>query len=101
MLRREGFTEGAHNKERCAAELEEALHSAGDEALSVAQASRESGFGEEHLRRLLRENPQLNCGRKYKPLIRRRDLPRKAKRQLAVPRLVSYNPVADAQSLLS
>ena len=101
MLRSEGFTEGAQNKERCAAELEAVLQNANDELLSIAQASRESGYGEEHLRRHLRQNPQLNAGRKHKPLIRRRDLPRKPKRPLVEGGLGSYNARADAQSLLS
>src|SRR4051812_14653507 len=83
VLRDEGYVEGATINERRAAELESCLRIQADFRLSIQQAALESAYSEEHLRRLLRENPQLNCGRPGKPLIRRGDLPRKATSALA------------------
>jgi hypothetical protein len=98
LLRDEGCSEIAAARERCAAELEACVRQLNDEALSPAQGARESGYSEEHLRRLLRQHPELNCGRSGKPSIRRRDLPRKP---LACAATRKYDAVADARSLMS
>ena len=62
---------------RVADELEAAWREWQDEVRSVADASAESGYGEEQLRRLIRDGTIPNAGKPYSPLIRRRDLPRK------------------------
>jgi hypothetical protein len=98
ILRAEGCIEVAAARERCATELENCLDSLNGEKLSITFAARESGYSEESLRRMLRENPSLNVGRKGKPLIRRADLPRKA---VAGRNGGQYDPVADARSLMS
>jgi hypothetical protein len=100
LLRDEGCQDAAKNKERCADELERCLNDLGNTALSVQEAARESGYSEEHVRRVLRERPALNCGRAGKPKIRRCDLPRKP---AAVVRAgpAAYDPAADARSLMS
>ncbi len=101
ILRAEGCLEVAAARVRCAAELETALHTEGNEALPVAQAASESGYSAEYLRRVLRESPALNAGRRGKPLIRRRDLPRKAAASLVGRGPKAYDVRADAQSLVS
>jgi hypothetical protein len=81
-------------------ELESALHAEEMEVLSINRAANESGYNAEYLRRLLRNNPELNVGRRGKPLIRRCDLPRKTAKSLVrqIPEL--YDARADAQSLM-
>jgi hypothetical protein len=62
----------------CATELETALQDAGDTPLTLAEASSESGYSLEHLRRLVSEGKIPNAGRKGVPRIRRAHLPKKA-----------------------
>src|SRR4051812_5177497 len=52
--------------------------SEGDEILSLAAASSESGYSRDHLARLIRQGTIANAGRPNAPRVRRRDLPRKA-----------------------
>ncbi len=101
ILRAEGCPEVAAARERCASELEAALRKHDSEALSVKQAASESGYSAEYLRRVLRDTPALNAGRAGKPLILRRDLPRKAAAPLVGSRPEPYDVAADAQSLVS
>jgi hypothetical protein len=101
MLRAEGCSEVASARERCASELETSLHKHDNEALSVSQAASESGYSAEYLRRLLRDTPALNAGRAGKPLILRRDLPRKPAAALVHTGPKPYDVSADAQSLVS
>ena len=82
-------------------ELETALHTQQNEALSIERAAQESGYNADYLRRLLRTNPALNAGRKNKPLIVRRDLPRRSKKILVGDATDVYNVRADALSLMS
>jgi hypothetical protein len=86
--------------ERTADQLEASLRREGDAPLSCSQAAQQSGYSEEHIRRMLRQQPELNCGRRGKPAIRRRDLPLKAGR-LADKAPRSYDATADARSLMS
>lgn len=62
---------------RFAAELEEAIRTTEDETLTLAQASRASGYSKDHLRHLVSEGTIQNAGGKGRPRIRRRDLPSK------------------------
>lgn len=50
----------------------------GEEVLSLAAASAESGYSREHLARMIRQGTIPNAGRPNAPSVRRRDLPRKA-----------------------
>jgi hypothetical protein len=99
ILKAEGCSDVAAARERCASELETCLHKLDSEALSVEQAASETGYNRGSLRRMLRDKPDLNAGRKGKPLILRRDLPRKAK-MLVGRRREMYDVSADAQSLV-
>lgn len=101
ILRAEGCSEIAAARERCASELETSLHEHDSEALSVGQAASESGYSAEYLRRVLRDTPALNAGRPGKPLILRRDLPRRAAATLVGSGPKPYDVGADAQSLVS
>jgi hypothetical protein len=100
VLKAEGCPEVAAARERCATELETVLHAQQSEALSIDQAAVESGYNADYLRRLLRTTPALNAGRAGKPLILRRDVPRKAK-SLVRGIAELYDASADAQSLMS
>ena len=101
QLKAEGCSEVAAARERCANELEAVLHTQQSEALSINQAAHESGYNAEYLRRLVRNKPALNAGRAGKPLILRRDLPRRTNAKLAGCSTLMYSVEADAQSLMS
>ena len=62
-----------------AAELGEALREVGRETLTLAQASRESGYSEDHLRHLVADGTVANAGERGRPRIRRSALPSKPK----------------------
>ena len=49
----------------------------GDEILSLAAASSESGYSSDHIARLIRKGTIPNAGRPNAPRVRRGDLPRK------------------------
>jgi hypothetical protein len=76
-LRRFGAEQQARALETCADELTRALQSSDDELLSLRRAADESGYSVDHLGRLLRDGKLTNAGRRSKPLIRRRELPKK------------------------
>ena len=63
--------------ERVMLDIERVIHAAGDETLTVAGASREGGYSERQLRRMLQRGTVHNMGRPNAPRIRRSDLPRK------------------------
>ncbi len=62
---------------RAAQELDVALREAGDELLTLEQASASSGYSPDHLSRQLREGRIPNAGTKHRPRIRRADVPKK------------------------
>jgi hypothetical protein len=63
--------------EQLADELEATLASWDVTHLTVREASEQSGYSEEHLRRLVRQGQIPNAGRPNSPRIFLRDLPRK------------------------
>ena len=75
---RYGLEEMAKLCEAHAGELSEALRDAAEEALTLGQASAESGYSKRRLRELVAEGSVANAGRKGAPRIRRADLPRKS-----------------------
>ena len=60
---------------RLAVEVEEALRDDRDETLRLAEATLESGYSTEHLRKMVASGKIPNSGAKGRPLIRRGDLP--------------------------
>ena len=79
-FRRWGDEHQASILERCVEDLEAFLRESDLEPLTLAQASRESGYTPDHLRRLIREGKLTNVGRRNAPRIRRGDLPQKPRR---------------------
>ena len=77
VLRRRWAKAQAAAVESCADELEQVLVEVGLEALTLDQASEESGYTKSHLSRLIATDRLDNAGRKGSPRIRRCDLPRK------------------------
>src|SRR3954468_10313991 len=75
----------ARTLEWCADQLTTAMLQKADELLSLHRAAQESGYSVDHLGRLVREGRIPNSGRKAKPLIRRKDLPRKAEKTRVKP----------------
>jgi hypothetical protein len=68
--------DGAKLCEEILADLEQ-LDAAGEEALTLVEAAKESGYSADHLGRLVRAGDIENVGRAHAPKIRRRNLPRK------------------------
>ena len=81
---------------RAAIELETALRVQADEALTLDEAARESGYSAEHLRHQLAAGEIPQAGRRGAPRIRRGDLPPKPRR---TPTLTAYDVDADARRL--
>lgn len=77
LLRRRGLEREATMEESLAEELREAVAEWKLEALTVAEASSETGYSESHLRALLSEGKLENVGREGAPRLRRGDLPAK------------------------
>lgn len=94
----------ARTFERCADELDAALTSVADEELTIAEAAAESGYSEEQLRRLVREEKleaQPRAGPRGHIRIRRRNLPKRPKKRESSPSTCAsgYDPEEDARSI--
>ena len=72
-----GDERGALMYAKLAGELEEALAASGGALLTLAEASRRSGYTDDHLRRLIERGVLHNYGRKGAPRVREAELPRK------------------------
>jgi len=83
--RRLGADSQARTLEYCADELTATISRSEGELLNLRRAAQESGYSVDHLGRLLRDGRIPNSGRKAKPLIRRKDLPRKAEKTRGKP----------------
>ena len=70
---------------RVAAELEAAWREWQDDALTLQEATAESGYCRSSLEKKLESGEIRNAGRKHRPRIRRRDLPVKVKQPDAKP----------------
>jgi hypothetical protein len=101
QLRRYGADAQACTLENAATELEAAELARDEEPLSIEEAAKASGYSEEHLRRQIRDGVIPNAGRRGKPLVLRRHLPRKPATVIASGTSVAYDPIADARSLSS
>jgi hypothetical protein len=97
LFRCHGATGQAAALEAVAGELEGALRAAAAEELTLAEASRESGYSERRLRELITEGRIPQAGRRGAPRIRRADLPRRARAEAGG----TYDPAADAAALLA
>lgn len=76
-LRRRGLEREARMEESFAEELRQRISEWKLEALTVAEASEETGYSESHLRALLSDGRLENVGRDGAPRVRRGDLPSK------------------------
>lgn len=89
--------------EQAASELEAAIAQWELEPLTISQAAAESGYSEEHLRRLARTGElsvERNCGHKSRIRIRRGDLPTKPCGDgRNEPKRVDYDPEEDARDI--
>lgn len=82
-LRRRGCLEAARLLESCADELDQVLAAGENEAVSLAEAARVSGYSPAHLRRLIADGQLRNVAEKGPTRVRRGDLPRKPGLRLA------------------
>jgi hypothetical protein len=76
------------------------LEAEAETLLTLKEASDRSGYGEEHLGRLIREGKLPNGGRKGAPRLRVRDLPRRPRGNRQPARPGTYNVSTDARALL-
>lgn len=81
---------GAALTARHLSELQAALEQHDDDVLTLAEASRESGYSDDHLGRQVRDGKIPNAGRANAPRIRRADLPLKPGRLRETMRPVQY-----------
>lgn len=101
LARLDAHVDGVRIIDQFVADLEAIEQDEADEILSLTRAADLSGYSSEHLARCIRQGRIPNAGRRNKPMIRRGDLPRKAKDQLARTLNTSYDPDADARGILS
>jgi hypothetical protein len=78
LFRRHGAAEAAQAVATLAEELDESLRADAGTLLTLADAATECGVSPAHIGRLVRGGKVTNYGRKYAPLVRREDLPKKA-----------------------
>ena len=85
LFRRRGLEADAVLVESYADELEVSLREWKLEALTLADAVNESGYGYHSLQKMVARGSVVNAGTKHRPRIRRCDLPRKpAQRSVAL-----------------
>ncbi len=80
VLRRHGHERSADQLERRATEVEDAWRATALEALTIKEASKETGYSESHLYALVENGAVENIGKPGAPRIRRADLPAKSNR---------------------
>lgn len=85
-----------------AAELEAVQLEEAHAQLTLAEAANVTGYSTDHLGRLVRQGKVPNAGTKYRPRLRRGDLPwRPGQQPIATPSAATYDPTADARTLAS
>jgi hypothetical protein len=77
MLRRRGAEAQAAAIESCGSDLEEEAKRFSYEAINLEQAATESGYSYSALQKMVSARRVPNAGTPHRPLIRRRDLPKK------------------------
>ena len=82
LRRHKAYVEGAALCEEMLNDLQRVLEGEASQSLNLQEAASESGYSPDHLGKLVREGKLPNAGRLNAPLIRKKDLPRKASRGL-------------------
>lgn len=77
MLRRRGAAAQAAAMESCGSDLEEEARRFAYEAITLEQAANESGYSYSALQKMVSAGRVSNAGTSHRPLIPRRDLPKK------------------------
>ena len=101
LRRLHALVDGAILCDELLLELDGLASDTANEGLSLKRAALESGYSVDHLGRLVREGKLRNAGRPHSPRICRGDLPAKVRRAVASNAEQSYDPDADARSLVS
>lgn len=91
------------------AQFDAFIRAEGDQVLNLAQAAQATGLSTDHLARLVRTGQIANAGRRGKPAVSKRDLPRRERRgrtinvdalpSIAAGRRAAYDAASDARSL--
>lgn len=90
---------GAAVAEEILSDVEQLEQESPEDALTLSEAARVSGFSSDHLRHLIAAGELANRGRKHAPRVRRGDLPRKATASSAN-RIGAYDADGDALSIV-
>lgn len=93
--------DGAKIVDEFLADLQKVRETENEELLSLGVAAQISGYSRDHLARLIRQGTVVNSGRKNRPLVKRKHLPKRAISSLARGVGSRYDPTADARSLMS
>jgi hypothetical protein len=104
MAQRGALVNGAALVEEFLRDFASVVRGHGEEAVTLAQAARESGYSTDYLGLLIRQGRIPNVGRPHAPRIRRRDLPRKASRlpsDPSGPRLSGATPRQIARAVVT
>lgn len=91
------------------AQFDAFIRAEGEQVLNLAQAAQASGLSTDHLARLVRTGQVANAGRRGKPALCKRDLPRRDRRgrntpmepvpSIAAGTRATYDAASDARSL--
>ena len=104
MRRRSAIVEGAELCEEMLGDFEAVLAADVETVLNLQEAAADSGYSADYLGLLVRKGKIPNAGRLNAPLIRRRDLPRKASSLPSDPtpvRLVGVTPGQIARAVVT
>jgi hypothetical protein len=91
--------DGARIVDAFLADLRELRESEDGDRLTLSVAASISGYSKDHLARLIRRGILPNSGRKNRPLLMRKHVPKKPNNSLARATDSGYDAVADARAL--
>ena len=101
MLEQHGAAGSARLMLTLANELEEAVRAADEQSLTLTEAAQRSGRSVETIRKVVSTGRLPNAGRTGRPRVRAADVDRMfPKKRVAAPERGTYDPFADARSLL-
>jgi hypothetical protein len=97
--RLDAHVDGAKLIEEILVDLEPVVNGAGTETHTIAQAEARSGYGQDHIRRLIRTGKLRNVGKPGAPRVLASELPRKPGVRVADADGEKYSPISDARFL--
>jgi hypothetical protein len=93
------LVDGARMIDAFLADLRDLRETEDDERVTLSVAAAISGYSKDHLARLIRKGILPNSGRRHRPLLLRKHVPKKPNTSLARATNSTYDALADARSL--